>query len=94
MGGGVRACPYAEPDFEGKTPYKRYCRLLGGEPCNCRIIKCPYLRKLHKVTVAEKLAEAEGLYPRIEVKVAGMDKLEKLGVKVPKVMVEIEPASR
>jgi len=94
--GRVRACPYGIPDYEGKTPYKRYCAIQNGAPCTYRIVKCPYIQKLVKGMVAEEILKRGKKTKKafiVEVYPKRLEKLKKLGVKIPVVVVEVPTPS-
>lgn len=95
----VRACPFAIPDFEGKTVRRRYCKLLDGAPCEFPILKCPFIRRLWRGFFPEVMTHSEPQVVRAEAVVIEapiptspqMKYLEKLGVKVPKPKIVIKP---
>jgi len=94
--GRVRACPFAIPDLEGKTPYKRYCLIQNLAPCEYRIVKCPYVLNLMKGLVAEEILKRRPKTKKafiVEVYPKGLEKLRKMGVKIPVVEVEVPTPS-
>jgi len=94
--GKVRACPYGIPDLEHKTPYGRYCRIMNGAPCNTRIVKCPYVQYHMRELVAEEILKRRKRTKKayvIEIYPKDLEKLRKMGVKIPVAKVEIPTPS-